>query len=170
MIYPLNQQIETLIFMATNEETGEINCTDEELNEAIETLELEFDQKIYELRNYYLDTRLKAKMVEAEAKTLREEATNVQKRANSLTNKADRVGKFIAYLLNGEKFDKNGAKITYRKSEECVIDDTFLVWAKTNRPELLTMTPKKADIKAALKNGENLRYAHIEERSNIQIK
>ena len=170
MIYPLNQQIETLIFMATDEESGEINCTDEELNEAIETLALEFDQKIYELRNYYLDTRLQAKRVEAEAKVLREEAANVQKRANSLNNKAERVGRFIAYLLNGEKFDKNGAKITYRKSEECVIDDRFVEWAKAMAPDLLKTEPRKADIKAALKSGAELEYAHIEERSNIQIK
>lgn len=170
MIYPLDQQIENLFYTFLDEETGELKCSEEEMTEAIAQLEMDFDKKILALRNSYLETELNAKRVAAEAKTLRDEATNVQKRATSLQNRADRIKRFIAYLLKGEKFDKDGAKITYRKSEECVIDETFLVWAKTNRPEFLTMTPKKADIKAALKNGEHLRYAHIEERSNIQIK
>lgn len=170
MIYPLDQQIENLMYTFMDEDTGELKCTEEEMTEAIAQLEMDFDKKILGLRNSFLETDLAAKMVGAEAKALRDEAANVQKRANSLQNKADRIKRFIAFLLKGEKFEKDGAKITYRKSEECVIDDAFLIWSKNNRPEFLTMTPKRADIKAALKSGDTLRYAHIEERSNIQIK
>ena len=163
-------QIEMLMASFVDEDTGELKCSEEEMAKAVADLEMDFDKKILALRNSYLDTMLDAKRVAAEAKVLREEAANIQKRADSLENKAERKKRFLEYLLKGEKFEKDGAKISYRKSEECVIDDTFLVWAKTNRPELLTLTPKKADIKAALKNGENLRYAHIEERRHIQIK
>ena len=170
MIYPLNQMIENLLYTFMDEETGEVKCSEEEMNEAIATLELDFDNKILGLRNSYLETELAAKKVASEAKVLRDEATNVQKRANALQNRADRIKRFVAYLLNGDKFEKDGAKISYRKSEECVIDDEFIVWAKTNRPELLDMKARKADIKTALKNGDAVRYAHIEERSNIQIK
>ena len=170
MIYPLNQMIENLLYTFMDEETGEVKCSEEEMDEAIKGLEMEFDEKILALRNSYLETELAAKRVAAEAKALRDEAANVQKRANTLQNRADRIKRFVAYLLNGDKFEKDGAKISYRKSEECVIDDEFIVWAKMNRPELLDMKARKADIKAAIKSGDALRYAHIEERSNIQIK
>lgn len=170
MIYPLNQMIENLLYTFMDEETGEVKCSEEEMNEAIKGLEMDFEDKILALRNSYLETELAAKKVGAEAKVLRDEAANVQKRANTLQNRADRIKRFVAYLLNGDKFEKDGAKISYRKSEECVIDDEFIVWAKTNRPELLDMKARKADIKTAIKNGDAVRYAHIEERSNIQIK
>lgn len=170
MIYPLDQQIENLMYTFMDEETGELKCTEEEMTEAIAQLEMDFDKKILGLRNSFLETELAAKMVSAEAKTLREEATNVQKRANSLQNKADRIKRFIAFLLKGEKFEKDGAKITYRKSEVCVFEDRFAAWAKQNRPELLDMKIKTGDVKAALKAGDRLSYVTIEERSNIQIK
>ena len=170
MIYPLDQQIENLFYTFVDEDTGELKCTEEEMQEAVAQLEMDFDKKIVALRNSFLETELNAKRVAAEAKTLRDEAANVQRRATALQNRADRIKRFVAYLLQGEKFDKDGAKITYRKSEECVIDDRFVEWAKAMAPDLLKTEPKKADIKAALKNGTELEYAHIEERSNIQIK
>ena len=170
MLYQLDIQIEMLMASFVDEETGEANCTEEEMEKAIAELGMEFDKKILALRNSYLETELNAKRISAEAKVLREEAANVQKRATALQNRADRIKRFLAYLLNGERFEKDGAKITYRKSEECVIDDKFLVWAKNNRPELLDMRVKKADVKAAIKAGDKLSFAHIEERSNIQIK
>lgn len=170
MIYRLDQQIENLLYTLVDEETGEMKCSEEEMNEAIKALEMDFDKKIVALRNSYLETELNAKRVDAEAKTLREEAINVQKRANTLHNRADRIKRFLAFLLDGEKFEKDGVKISYRKSEECVLDDNFIIWAKSNRPEFLNMTAKKAEIKLALKNGDAIKFAHIEERSNIQVK
>ena len=171
MIYPLDQQIENLMYTFVNEETGEMLCTEEEMQEAIAQLEMDFDKKILALRNSYLETELNAKRVAAEAKTLRDEATNVQKRANSLQNRAERIKRFVAYLLKGEKFDKDGAKVSYRKSEECVLDDNFTEWAIENAKELLKWEPRKTDVKEALKSGlyEDI-PAHIEERRNIQIK
>ena len=170
MIYTLDQSMENLMATFIDPETGEMLCTEEEMDKAIAQMEMDFDAKILALRNSYLDTQLKAKRVAAEAKVLREEAQNVQKRANSLDNRAERIKRFIAYLLQGEKFDKDGAKISYRKSEELVMDDRFVAWAKQNRAEFLDMKVKKADVKAAIKNGDKISYAHLEERSNIQIR
>lgn len=171
MIYPLDQQIENLMYTFVDEETGEMKCTEEEMTEAIAQLEMDFDKKILALRNSYLETELAAKKVAAEAKVLRDEATNVQKRANALTNRAERIKRFVAYLLKGEKFDKDGAKVTYRKSEETILDSNFTEWAISNAPELLKWEPRKTDVKDAIKSGlyEDI-PAHIEERRNIQIK
>lgn len=171
MIYPLDQQIENLFYTFVDEETGELKCTEEEMNEAVKNLEMDFDKKIVALRNSFLETELNAKRVAAEAKTLRDEAANVQKRANALQNRADRIKRFVAYLLQGEKFDKDGVKVTYRKSEETVLDDNFTEWAIENAPALLKWEPRKTDVKDAIKSGlyEDI-PAHIEERRNIQIK
>ena len=171
MIYPLNQQIENLMCSFVDEETGELKYSEEEMNELIADLEMSFEDKILGLRNSYLDLELAAKSVAADAKTLRDEATIAQRRANSIQNRADRIKRFIAYLLQGEKFDKGGALITYRKSEECVLDDSFTEWAISNAPELLKWEPSKSDVKEAIKSGlyEDI-PAHIEERRNIQIK
>ena len=171
MIYPLNQMIENLMASFVDEETGEMLCTEDEMNEAMANLEMDFDKKILALRNSYLETDLNAKRVAAEAKTLRDEAVNVQRRANALQNRADRIKRFVAYLLQGEKFDKDGVKVSYRRSEECVLDNSFTEWAISNAPELLKWEPSKTAVKDAIKSGlyEDI-PAHIEERRNIQIK
>lgn len=171
MIYPLDQQIENLFYTFVDEETGELKCTEEEMQEAVAQLEMDFDKKIVALRNSFLETELNAKRVAAEAKTLRDEAANVQRRATALQNRADRIKRFVAYLLQGEKFDKDGVKVSYRKSEETVLDDNFTAWAIENAPALLKWEPRKTDVKDAIKSGlyEDI-PAHIEERRNIQIK
>ena len=170
MIYPLDQSIEMLMLSFVDQETGEMVSTEEEMNEAIANLEMDFDKKIVALRNSFLETDLNAKRVAAEARAIRDEAAAVQKRANALQNRAERIKRFLAYLLKGEKFEKDGVKISYRKSEVCVLDDGFILWAKNHRPELLEMKAKQADVKAALKAGDKMQFAHIEERSNIQVK
>lgn len=170
MIYPLNQQIENLMASFVNEETGEVIATEEEMQKAIADCEMDFDKKIMALRNSFLETELNAETVAAEAKVLRDKAAEVQKRANSLHNRAERIKGFLAFLLDGEKFEKDGARISYRKSEVCSFADRFVAWAKQNRPEFLDMKIRTADVKAALKAGDKLSYVTIEERRNIQIK
>lgn len=170
MIYPLDMQIEMLMASFVDEDTGELKCSEEEMAKSIADLGMDFDKKIIALRNSCLDTELDAKRVAAEAKVLRDEAANVQRRADSLMNKAERKKRFIEYLLNGEKFEKDGTKITYTKSEVCVYEDRFVAWAKKNRPELLDIKIKKADVKAAIKAGDKLSYVTLEERRHIQIK
>ena len=168
--YPVDIQMEMLLASFVDEETGEITATDEEMQEAVEKLQLDFDNTIIQLRNSFKNDSLKASIVEAEAKVLRDEAAQTQKRANAIKNKAERTKRFIAYLLNGEKFDKDGVKITYRKSETCVVEDGFNEWAITHAPELLKIEAKTSEIKNALNSGISVDFAHIETRNNIQIK
>lgn len=167
--YPVDMQIEMLLASFVDE-NGEVTCTEEDMEQAIAQIHLEFDEKILSLRNAYKATALEAKLVEAEAKALREEATQVQKRANALNNSAERTKRFIAYLLQGETYKKNGCSITYRKSEACVVEDGFTEWAVVHAPELLKVEPKTSEIKNALANGISVDFAHIEERNNIQIR
>ena len=50
-IYPINEQIEKLMGSAVDEDTGELLMGEEELQQAIEQLQMDFDEKIVELRN-----------------------------------------------------------------------------------------------------------------------
>ena len=170
MTYPVDIQMEMLLASFVDEETGEITATDEEMQEAIETLRMDFDKCIIQLRNSFKNDALNASIVEAEAKVLRDEAMQTQKRANAIKNRAERTKRFIAYLLNGEKFDKDGVKISYRKSDVCVIEDGFLKWAIENAPELLKVEARTSEIKNVINSGIGVEFAHIETRNNIQIK
>ena len=170
MIYPVDMQITMLLASCIDEDTGEVLCTDEDMEAAIETIKMEFDEKIVQLRNAYKEAEMNAKTIAAEAKALREEASNTQKRADTYSNKAERIKKLIAWLLQGETFDKDGARISYRTSKETEIDDGFIEWAKKNAPQFLNETVRKTDVMNAIKNGESFEFARLKENRNIQIK
>lgn len=172
-IYPVNQMIEDLLEAYIDPETGELlpDITEDLIQEQLEDLKMSFDEKIKALRNSYLASMMDAKCIGAEAAALRELATATQKRANVMKNRAERTKRYIAWLLQGDTFTKDGCKISYRKSEETVIEDGFIEWAKANAPGLLNEpTARKEDIKAALKAGGNISFVHVEQKSNIQIK
>lgn len=173
MIYPLDQQLETLMASFLDEETGEVIVSEEEMTAAIEKLQMDFDEKIKALRNSYLTSMLNAKCVGAEASALYQESMAARKRANTEENKAERTKRFIAFLLHGETFNKDGVKISYRKSDKLVIDDEGKLrdWAKQSGPEFLKEPElRENDIKTAIKNGTDVPFAHVESRNNIQVK
>lgn len=82
------------------------------------------------------------------------------------------------YLTNtvcGEKMDFGCAQLSWRKSDAVILDneDEFIKWAEENCDDLLKYKApeiNKADLKAALKDGAEIPFAHIESRLNIQIK
>lgn len=157
-IYEIDEQISKLL-EKIDPETGEL-LIDEE---ALEALQMERDRKVENIA-------LAIKNISAESEALGNEIKNLSARKKTADNKVKSLKDFLARVLQGDKFKTARVAISYRKSDECVIDDRFVEWAKAMAPELLKTEPKKADIKAALKNGTELEYAHIEERSNIQIK
>ena len=165
MIYPINEMIENLLASAVDEDTGELLLTDEELEAKLGEIRMEFDDKIEVLRNEYIHRT-------AEAEALKEERKRLGDRQKRAEASADRVKRFLAYLLKGEKFERGAVKISYRKSEELVVDDGFIEWADENRRELLKITPevRKADVKRAIKSGEVFEFAHIEQKNNIQVR
>lgn len=170
MIYPKNDMIEQLLASAVDEESGELIFTEEELAEKLAAIEIEFDDKIKALRNSYLTDMMDSKCIAAEASALYKMQQDVSKRAKAVENRANRTKRFIAYLLKGEKFDKDGVKISYRRSEETVIDEGFVDWARNNAPQFLDCKARTADIKTAIKAGEVFEHAHIEQKQNIQVR
>ena len=171
MIYPLNNQIEELLISAVDDETGEMTLTEEEISERIKQLELDFDEKIKALRNSYMTAKMNAKIVASEASALYEIQQAASKRAKAIENKAERTKRFIAYLLNGEQYDKDGVRVSYTSRQSVEYDDGFVEWATHNAPGLLNEpTIRKRDVENALKAGNMIPCAHLETKKYINIK
>lgn len=165
MIYPIDQMIDDLIVSSLDPETGELILSDEELEAKINDLHMSFDEKIDQLAS-------EVKNLKAEAADIRDEKMKLAARQARVEKQMERTKRFLAYLLRGERFKNGRHNISYRKSEELVLDENFIPWAEANAPGLLRIEPepRKADIKAALKNGLVFDYAHLEEKINIQVK
>lgn len=166
MIYPIGEMMEKFFASIVDEETGEVTMTDEEMQEALDSLQMEFDDKIEQLRNEVIN-------MNAEAEALKLEKAKLDKRKKVAENGAERAKRFLAYLLKGEKYKNGAVSISYRKSDRLVIEDAaeLLDWAKHNGPGFLKEPElREGDIKTAIKNGQPIPFAHIEERNNIQVK
>lgn len=166
MIYPISDAIERLLAEAVDEETGEVLLSDEELQQKLDQLHLDFDSKVIELRNEFINRT-------AEAEALKAERQKLAKRQKAAESSADRARRFLAYLLKGERFQQGAVKISYRKSEEVVCDDEFIEWAAVHAPDFLSYKepePRKADLKAAIKRGEVFEHVQLETKNNIQVR
>lgn len=129
----------------------------------IEELNAERDKKVEGLALFYKETL-------AEAEAIKAEADKLAKRAKIAKNKAERLKEYLSFVLRSsetEKFTTNRVKITFRPSEQVVIEDVDKIakkWLKVKTE------PDKAGIKAALKEGAKIKGAHLETKQNIQIK
>ena len=171
MIYPLNEMIEKILAAAVDEETGEMLLTEEEIEQKIAEAGIKFDDRIKALRNSYLTDKANSEIVKAEASALWKLQQDASKRAEALKNSAERKRRFIAYLLKGNTFDKDGVKIGYAKRTDIVVEDGFLEWAKTYAPGMLKEPEiRKAELNAAVKAGQHFEFVHQEERKDIRIK
>ena len=166
MSYPIAEMMERFFASLVDEETGEVTMSEEEMQTALDALQMEFDDKIVELRNEVIN-------LTAEAEALKAEKAKLDARKKVAENGAERAKRFLAYLLKGEKFEKGVCKISYRRSEGIVIEDRsqLVEWAKQNATEYLK-EPKlrDGDIKNAIKKGTAIPFAHIEDRRSIQVK
>lgn len=151
-LYEINEQILNCI----DTETGEIVDV-EKLNK----LQLAKDEKIENLALWYKDLL-------AEANALKDEKEAFAAREKAAKNKAESIKNYLSYVLNGESFKTTKCALSFRKSEKCIVDDFYSI------PEsFLKYAEPKADlteIKKAIKNGEEIKGAHLEETQNIQIK
>lgn len=151
-LYEINEQIMACI----DNETGEIIDIDK-LNE----LQIAKDEKIENLALWYKD-------LIAEANALKEEKEAFAEREKAAKNKAESIKNYLSYVLNGENFKTTKCELSFRKSEKTVIDDIYSIPEK-----FLKYAEPKADlteIKKAIKKGEEIKGAHLEEAQNIQIK
>ena len=168
MIYRLDDQIAQALESAYDPFTGELleGVTEEELFNLIQTVTEDFENLIDNII-------CEVKNLKAEAADIKEEKMKLQERQSKVEKRYERTKRLLAYLLNGERFKNGRHSISYRKSTELVLDDNFIPWAEINAPGLLNWKdpePAKNEIRNAIKEGTYFEFAHLEEKTNIQIK
>ena len=149
-------EIDAAILECIDTETGEIiDC------ERLNALNFERQQKIENVALWYKNLLSDAEQYKAE-KTAFAEKERIAK------NKAESLKRWLDLALAGEAYKSTRVNITYRSSEQVIVDDLLKIdddYLKYSEP-----TPDKAAIKKALKEGANIDGVHIESKSNIQIK
>ena len=113
------------------------------------------------------------KNLRAEASAIKDEEKNLTERRKAKENKADRLESYVASNLQGKPFETSKVKVSWRKSEsveilnEDAVPDSFLDIQVVRKP-------MKAEIKKRLKEaeakGEDIPWAALEKKQNIQIK
>jgi len=166
-LYEINQQFQELNELIAN---GEM--TAEELADTFESLEMEFSQKVDNIC-YLIKENI------ALAKAMKDEETALAERRKAKEKATERlkdylVNAFMQIGISKQETAKN--KVSLRESKAVSISDEaqFNEWAKTFRPDLVTVkvteAPNKTEIKRAIENGESVEGATIVTNISAQIK
>lgn len=131
-----------------------------------------------ELEDKAADIAVIIKEMSAEAAALREEEYNLAERRRAKENRVRWLTQYLADNMQAAglaKVDKPRATLSFRKSKGVRIDDEegFILWAEeAGQSRFLNVktTVNKTAIRDALKAGDELPGAVIEERQSLQIK
>lgn len=131
-----------------------------------------------ELEDKAADIAVLIKEMNAEAAALREEELNLAERRKAKENRVKWLTQYLADNMQAAglaKVDRPRATLSFRKSKGVKIDDEegFILWAEEARQDRflnVKTTVNKTAIRDALKAGEKLPGAVIEERQSLQIK
>ena len=148
-----------------DEDTGEVYDIDrfEQLKADLDALQMERDKKISNVACWI-------KNLKAEAEAIKLEKMNLAKRQQVAENKAESLKKYLEYALHGEKFEDARCKISYRKSEGIHFADDFQYSTLPPQFVKVTVDAKKTELKAALKNGEEIPGVSLVSKNNLIIK
>ena len=146
-LYDYVKELDEIIMNATDED-GVIS---EDLTERLDELEMEISEKVDNCIKYY-------KSRKAMAEALKNEKMAITKRQQVAENEAERMKDYLAYCLNGEKFESVSGKISYRKSKVVEIDDLNLLPEEMLK---VVISADKVAIKKAIEEGVELQKARI---------
>jgi hypothetical protein len=162
-IHDINEEMQALDGLldswASNHD-GDI--TDFPLNDELDRLEGERNEKLLNLAVWVKDLK-------GQAEAWNKEIKRLQAGQKALINKSERIKEFIDYnLQKGEKLSDVRASLSYRKSTQVVLDV---------QPEDLpaglkkiSLTVDKTAIKEYLKTHPDCKLAHMQENHSLQIK
>lgn len=154
-------EIDNAILECIDFETGEIIDVDK-LNE----LQMERDAKIESVALWIKDLKAEAEAIKAEKLALAE-------RQKVAENKAERLKKWLAYALNGEKFKTPKCAISFRNTESVEVTEEGLEALMKEHDELLTYKdpePNKTAIKQAIKDGLSVAGVQLVQNVSTIIK
>ena len=158
-LFEIDAAIMAAMDRCVDPETGEI---DGEIYTELEALQMERERKIENIACWVKNLRSDADELKAEAKAMSDRAKAKERKAESLT-------KYLAAVLDGQKFETARAAINWRKSKAVRIEfGTELPEEYIRRK--VTEEPDKTAIKAALVAGKCIEGCELVETNNISIK
>lgn len=150
------------ILQMLEESEGEITP---EIEEALNNNEGDFLKKVTNYRNMIFKWK-------ADLEAIKSEKARIAAIEKNRNNSIERLKNALEYVmlnrgLRSVDLGINGS-ISYRKSVVTVVDEGVLSpkWFK----QTIVERPMKAEIKEALKNGEIIEGAWLEDKDNLQIK
>lgn len=158
-LWEIDKRIEDLMEQVVDPDTGEI--LDEEAKKALDGLYMDRDEKVENIALFI-------KNLSAEAEAVKNEKQKLAARQSAIENKVEHLKTYLTAALDGERFKTSRCVVSYRRSEQTVIEDIKAVpeeYLRIKEPEA-----DKSKIKFALKLGKEVPGAHLEENVSIQIK
>jgi len=157
--YQVSNEIEYVLLIHADEETGEISQEGEGL---LNDLQVERDDIIEDLIASY-------KNALAEAEMLSTVNDDIVCRMEKAQNRADSIKKIVAKTLNGEKYSCVAGACSWRTSTSTNIDHVDIS-ALPDDCIIVKKMPSKDAIKKALLGGVEIAGAFIEKKQSMSIK
>ena len=115
------------------------------------------------------------KNLTANAANIRDEEKRLAERSKAMENKVESLKKYLADALGGQSFETAKCRLSFRSSAAVSVDDeeALIDWLTKNYRDDCLKYSASVDKKAVgqiLANGVKVDGAHIETRSNLQIK
>lgn len=144
-----------------------LSCVDPETGEIIDVEQLQ--QLMMDKQAKIEGIALWVKNLESDAAAFAVEEAAFAERKRRAAAKADALKKFLASVLNGEKFATTRCVVSFRRSTSVHVDDVALLPEGMLRVKTTT-EPDKTAIKAALKSGQDVAGCSLVENLSVSIK
>lgn len=157
-------EIDQAILDCIDYETGEVIDIDQ-----LSNLQMAKDKKVENIACWIKDLK-------AEAAAIADEVKELQHRKKVAENKAESLKQYLSTAIYGQKWHGARYAISWRKSKSVEISDEYqlTVWAQgSGNDDLLRFKDpeiNKTAVKAAIEAGQEIPFAEIVEKENIQIK
>lgn len=177
-LYEIDERLQTLCNEMFDTETGEIVEDEETFNKLFDEIQMDLATKIENTTCFIKNLNSDIEAFKTEEKILAQRRKTKENLVNRLQNRidnyirlsyTDKDGNLDFKGLNKYKFETPKCKISYGKSSSVSITDMTQLDDKFIKVET-TETPKKADIKQAIQNGEDVKGAEIVTNLNMRIK
>ena len=148
------------LFQTADEETGEFDTA---LLERLNSIQESFEEKAQNVALVCLELRDRKETIKREIERLQNLLKRAEKGEEWLRGYLSDTMQQTGYeRITGDKTD-----ISFRSSEQCVVDD---INSLPNKYLKIEYKPDIMAIKADIKSGQTVLGAHIEKKKNLQIK
>lgn len=163
-LYSINEQIANLETYGVDTETGEL-LSEEEWKKKYDDIQMEKSNKIE-------DIACLIKNLKADVLGLDTEIKNLQSRKTSKNNLISRLETLLtSEFTPTDKFETPKCKISFRKSDSLKITDFNSIPKEYIKEHIADESDvMKAEIKKAIKNGQQIHGAEITVNYNLQVK